>query len=91
MRSALSWFIAVLTRQIQREIPFVREPLSEHVLLYSDADGKGNVAACAIKGDTRIYMKGRIPHRVRHMLRMRQTNIVGYELLVAVAASFFLP
>ena len=86
LRSAISWYIAVLQRSLQRIVLFVREIKEKRVVFYSDAEGNGQIAAVAIKGPTRIYMKGRVPSRVRHMLKVRKTNIVAYELLIAVAA-----
>ena len=54
--------------------------------MYSDAEGNGSVAAVAIKGDVRIFMRGWIPQYLRRCLKKRKTNIVGYELIVAVGA-----
>ena len=83
---SLRWYIAVLQRGLCRQIPFARELPDKRVILYSDAEGNGNVASVAIKGNIKIYMKGRVPARVRRMLKVRKTNITGYELLIAVAA-----
>jgi len=83
---SLRWYIAVLQRGICRQIPFARELPDTRVILYSDAEGSGHAAAVLIKGSTKIFMKGRIPNRLRHMLKVRKTNITGYELLIAVAA-----
>ena len=70
----------------QREISLTRTIPDRRVVLYSDAEGNGNVAAVVIAGGSRLFMHGRIPHRVRQMLFSRKTNIVAYELLIAVAA-----
>ena len=86
LRSALNWYIAVMQRCVQRAIPFARALPDNRLILYSDAEGNGQVASVAIRGATRIYMRGRIPNRVRHMLKSRKTNIVAYELFIAVAA-----
>jgi len=83
---SLRWYIAVLRRGLCRQVPFARELPDKRVILYSDAEGNGNVASVAIKGAIKIYMKGRVPTRVRRMLKVRKTNITGYELLIAVAA-----
>ena len=86
LRCAISWYVAVLQRASQRVNPFVQEIKDKRVVLYSDADGNGQVAAVAIKGSTGIFMKGRVPSKVRRMLKGRKTNIVAYELLIAVAS-----
>ena len=87
LRSSLTWFIAALTARFSREIPFQPPPGADSKLvLYSDAEGNGCAGAVAIKGDTRIFMRGQIPARVRRLLQARKTNICAYELLIAVAS-----
>ena len=86
LRSSLTWFIAALKAGFSRTIPLQPQVHSDRLLLYSDAEGNGGVGAVAVKGNIRIFMRGKIPARVRRLLLKRKTNIVAYELLIAVAS-----
>lgn len=86
LRHSLRWLIAVLRSNLCREIPYVQQLVERKVILYSDADGNAGVGAVAIRGGTKIFMRGKIPAHVRRKLRKRKTNIIAYELLIAVAA-----
>ena len=71
---------------VGRTIPLTVTSLPRKVILYSDAEGNGGVAAVAILGEVGFFMKGVVPSRVRRLLVQRKTNIVAFELLIAVAA-----
>ena len=86
LRASLTWFIAVLKMNPRREIPYTPSPRHDRVILYSDADGSGGLAAVAIRRDTKIFMRGTVPRNLRKRLRRRKTNIVAFELIIAVAA-----
>ena len=71
LRCAIMWFVSVLKANLGRDIPFSSPSTTSKVILYSDAEGNGGVAAVAIRGSTKIFMRGTIPGRVRRMLAAR--------------------
>ena len=53
-------------------------------MIYSDAEGDGNIAVVfVVDGHFRFFMT-RIPNHVRKRLRKRRTNIVAFELVAAI-------
>ncbi len=57
------------------------------ILLYSDAEGNGNIGAVAqFPGSLVKLLDGRLPRRWRRELERRRTNMVAYELLAALVA-----
>ena len=84
LRWSLTWFHHALqsnwTRVIQYQIPMAED----QVLLYTDAESTGHVAAVVIHRQGRWYMAGQLPPHVRGLLLPRKTNIVGYELMAAI-------
>ena len=76
----------MLTANFCRRIPYALKDHGERVVLYSDAEDNGGMAAVAIRGNTKLFMRGQIPRSIRTKLKRRKTNIVAYELIIAVAA-----
>ena len=83
---SLKWLIALLQRGLGRQIALVEEMREKRVILYSDAESTGCVAAVAVTCHGVMYMSGRVPARVRRMLLKRITQIVAFELLAVVMA-----
>ena len=86
LRHSLTWFIAALKANVGLKVPLYVPVWKDRVILYSDAEGNGGVAAVAVFNDHGVFMRGKIPNSVRSMLVRRRTNIVAFELLIAVAA-----
>ena len=86
MFNAMYWFFAVLTRGSRRQIPLNRTTSDCSVVLYLDAQGNAYVASVVVNPSPRLFIRGRIPHKVRKLDPSRQTNIVAYELPIAVAS-----
>ena len=54
-------------------------------MLYTDAEGTGSLGAAAELPCGRVvYLRGRVPRKVKQMLSQRKTNIVAFELLAAL-------
>lgn len=84
---ALRWFLKLLETSVARNVPLLDAPSTQKVILYSDADGSGNIGAVAVFPDDEVlYLHGTIPNRVTRQLTRRKTNIVAYELLAAMVA-----
>ena len=61
------------------------------MVLYSDAESTGRIGAVAQLPCGRVeFLAGRLPRAWRRALLHRRTNIVGFELLAALAAVFSL-
>ena len=87
LRFALTWFLTLLNEGFSRSVslqPSIDAPV---VIIYSDAEHLGGIGAVAEfpSGDL-VYLSGRLPRRLRRLLRKRMTNIVAYELLAALVA-----
>ena len=79
------WFLAVLDRGLSCVVDLHPQPSRPTILLYSDAEGTGQIGAVAQFPDGEILcLRGRIPRRVRRLLARRKTNIAAYELLAAL-------
>jgi len=86
LRWSLEWFMTVLQRRWCRRVPFTASLLPKEVILYSDAESTGHLAAVAVTHAGSLYSCGRVPARVRRMLTQRRTNIIAFELIAAVFA-----
>ena len=86
LKWAITWFMTVLKTKLVRAVPFLQPLPEKRVVLYSDATSDGTVAAVAIVQGKAMYTCGKLPARVRRLLKTRKTNIVAFELLAAVAA-----
>ena len=78
--------MCLLSHQVTREIPYARDPRKGRVLIYSDADGSGNIAAVLLMSDRAMFFRARIPRELCRQLKRRVTNIVAFELIAAVIA-----
>ena len=56
------------------------------MLVYSDAEGNGNIAAVLLTANTATYFCARVPRKLRRLLKARATNIVAYEFIAAIVA-----
>ena len=70
-----------------KTIPLMPEPPSEVVLLYSDAEGYGGIAAVAVFPRNEVhFLQGHVPRNVKRGLKQRKTQIVAFELLAGLIA-----
>ena len=86
LKWSVQWFVKVLQESLARKVPMLRQVREKKVILYSDAESTGFVAAVAVTSSGIVFTKGRTPAKVRRLLLHRRTQIVAFELLAAVMA-----
>ena len=84
LRWSLRWFERVLQERLCRTIRFNRPISEKRAIIYSDAEGDGNIAGVLILGSSMFFYMTRIPSAVRKRLRHRRTNIIAFELIAAI-------
>ena len=84
LRWSLIWFYTALKANWTRRVPYQPPTPDDQLMLYTDAESTGCIAAVLIHKSGRWYMSGVLPQGIRQLLKPRRTNIVGYELLAAI-------
>ena len=88
LKWSLQWFYEALSAHWTREVPYELPTPEDQVILYTDAESHGHVAAVVLHRTGRWYMAGNLPQDIRGLLRRRRTNIVGYELMAALVGIY---
>ena len=84
LRWSLLWFHKALKSRWTRRIPYQPPTPEDQVILYTDAESTGFVAAVILHKSGIWYMAGELPKSLKQLLKPRRTNIVGYELMAAI-------
>ena len=86
LRHVLLWFRALLQSGCARKIPYQRVEATSTVLLYTDAESTGHIAAVAACGSRFYYFDADVPRQVRKSLHYRLTQTVPHELSAGIVS-----
>ena len=70
--------------RLSHRISFTRPISEKRAIIYSDAEGDGNIAGVLVLDGYMCFFVTRIPTHLRRRLRVRKTNIIAFELIAAI-------